>query len=143
MFGKFAVGASSAVALVFAVSAAHAKTVNYEAKLDGASESPATTSKGTGMAELKYDDATKKLTYTINYKGLSGDPVAAHFHGPADAGANAGVELPITVGPSPIKGEATLDDAKAADLAAGKWYVNVHTKDNPMGEIRGQVEAKK
>ena len=52
-----------------------------------------------------------------------------------DAGANAGVELPITVGPSPIKGEATLDDAKAADLTAGKWYVNIHTKDNPMGEI--------
>jgi hypothetical protein len=143
MFGKFAVGATAAVALVFAVSAAQAKSVSYEAKLDGASESPATTTKGTGKAELKYDDATKKLTYTITYKDLSGDPVAAHFHGPADAGANAGVELPITVGKSPIKGEATLDDAKAADLVAGKWYVNIHTKDNPMGEIRGQVMAKK
>lgn len=142
MIGKFAVGATAAVALVFAVSA-HAKTEKFEAKLDGASESPATTSKGTGKAELKYDDATKKLTYTIEYKGLSGDAVAAHFHGPADKGANGGVELPITVGPSPIKGEATLDDAKAADLAAGKWYVNIHTKENPMGEIRGQVEPKK
>ena len=140
---KFALCATAAVALAFAVSPAQAKTWKFEAKLDGASESPATTSKGTGKAELKYDDASKKLTYTITYKGLSGDPVAAHFHGPADAGANAGVELPITVGPSPIKGEATLDDAKAADLSAGKWYVNIHTKENPMGEIRGQVEAKK
>jgi hypothetical protein len=143
MIGKYAVGATAAVALVFAVSAAQAKTEKFEAKLNGASESPATTSKGTGDAKLSYDDATKKLTYTITYKGLSGDAVAAHFHGPADKGANAGVELPITVGPSPIKGEATLDEAKAADLMAGKWYVNIHTKENPMGEIRGQVEPKK
>jgi hypothetical protein len=142
MFRKFAVGATAAVALVFAVSTAEAKVIKYTAKLDGASESPATTSKGTGKATLKYNDATKKLTYTITYKGLSGDAVAAHFHGPADAGANGGVELPITVGPSPIKGEATLDDAKAADLAAGKWYVNIHTAGSPAGEIRGQVMAK-
>jgi hypothetical protein len=143
MFAKFTVGAAAAVALVFAASAADAKVWKFTAKLDGASESPATTSKGTGVAKLKYDDATKKLTYTITYKGLSGDAVAAHFHGPADAGANGGVELPITVGPSPIKGEATLDDAKAADLAAGKWYVNIHTAGSPAGEIRGQVEPKK
>ena len=143
MIGKFALGATAAAALVFAVSTAQAKTWHFHAKLDGASESPATASKGTGMAKLTYDDATKKLTYEVDYKGLSGDAVAAHFHGPADAGAYGGVELPITVGPSPIKGEATLDDAKAADLAAGKWYVNIHTKENPMGEIRGQVEPKK
>ena len=143
MIGKFAVGATAAVALVFAASAVQAKTWKFTAKLDGASESPATTSKGTGKAKLTFNDATKKLTYEVDYKGLSGDAVAAHFHGPADAGANAGVELPITVGPSPIKGEATLDDAKAADLAAGKWYVNIHTAANPMGEIRGQVEPKK
>src|ERR1700759_34874 len=90
MIGKFAVCATAAVALAFAVSPAQAKTWKFEAKLDGASESPATTSKGTGKAELKYDDATKKLTYTITYKGLSGDAVAPHFHGPADAGANGG-----------------------------------------------------
>ena len=143
MIGKFALSATAAVALVFAVSTAQAKTWHFTAKLDGASESPATTSKGTGSAKLSFDDATKKLTYEIDYKGLSGDVVAAHFHGPAEKGANGGVELPLTAGPSPIKGEATLDDAKAADLSAGKWYVNLHTKDNPMGEIRGQVEPKK
>jgi hypothetical protein len=142
MISKFTIAAAAALALVFTVSSVEAKTWKFSAKLDGASESPATTSKGTGEAKLKFNDASKKLTYTITYKGLSGDAVAAHFHGPADAGANGGVELPITVGPSPIKGEATLTDAQAADLAAGKWYVNFHTAANPMGEIRGQVETK-
>jgi hypothetical protein len=141
MFNKLTIGAATALALVFAVSSAQAETLKYSAKLDGASESPATTSKGKGTAKLKFDTETKKLDYTITYKGLSGDAVAAHFHGPADAGANAGVELPITVGKSPIKGEATLTDAQATDLQAGKWYVNIHTAASPAGEIRGQVTA--
>ncbi|HZX84937.1 MAG TPA: CHRD domain-containing protein, partial [Reyranella sp.] len=29
--------------------------------------------------------------------------------------------------------------AQAADLAAGRWYFNIHTAANPPGEIRGQV----
>ena len=40
---------------------------------------------------------------------------------------------------SPIKGSATLTDAQAADLQAGKYYVNIHTAANKGGEIRGQV----
>jgi hypothetical protein len=142
MLKSLTIASVAALALGFAVSA-QAETVHYTAKLDGASESPATTSKGTGDAKLKYDTVTKKLEYTVDYKDLSGDAVAAHFHGPAAAGANGGVELPMTVSKSPIKGEATLDDAKAADLAAGKWYVNIHTAGNPAGEIRGQVEPAK
>ena len=36
-----------------------------------------------------------------------------------------------------------LTDAQAADLMAGKYYVNVHTAANKDGEIRGQIEAAK
>ncbi len=36
-------------------------------------------------------------------------------------------------------GETALSDSQTADLLAGKWYVNIHTKANPGGEIRGQV----
>src|SRR6266851_816002 len=42
-------------------------------------------------------------------------------------------------GASPIKGSATLTDAQAADLTAGRWYFNIHTAANKGGEIRGQV----
>ena len=70
--------------------------------------------------------------------------LAAHFHGPAAAGANAPpvVPVPATALASPIKGDATLTDAQAADLAAGKWYFNIHTAAHGPGEIRGQVEKK-
>ena len=42
---------------------------------------------------------TKKLTYTMTYSGLTGPATAAHFHGPAAAGANAGVVVPIGTNP--------------------------------------------
>jgi hypothetical protein len=111
-----------------------------KATLDAKSEVPATTSAGTGTADIDYDAATKKLSWKLTYSGLSGPATMAHFHGPAEAGKNAGVAIPITnATSSPAEGSATLTDAQAADLMAGKYYVNVHTAANPGGEIRGQV----
>jgi hypothetical protein len=112
----------------------------FKATLDGKSEVPANTSAGKGTADIDYDAATKKLTYKLTYSGLTGPATAAHFHGPAEPGKNAGVEVPIpNAGTSPVSGSATLTDAQAADLTGGKLYVNVHTAANPGGEIRGQV----
>ena len=111
-----------------------------KATLDGASEVPANTSAGKGTADIDYDAASKKLTWKLTYSGLSGPATAAHFHGPAEVGKNAGVAVAIPgAALSPAEGSATLTDAQAADLLAGKFYVNVHTAANPGGEIRGQV----
>jgi hypothetical protein len=112
----------------------------FKATLDGKSEVPANTSAGTGSADLEYDAASKKLSWKVTYSGLSGPATAAHFHGPAESGKNAGVAVAIpNAGSSPVEGSATLTDAQAADLEAGKYYVNIHTAANPGGEIRGQV----
>lgn len=43
---------------------------------------------------------------------------------------------------SPMKGDATLTDAQATDLAAGKMYFNLHTAANKDGALRGQVMKK-
>jgi CHRD domain len=122
---------------------AFAQTVAYKADLKGATEVPATDSKGTGTAAISYDTASKLLKWTVTYSGLTGPATAAHFHGPAEAGKNAGVVIKFDNPNSPIEGSATLTDAQAADLAAGNWYVNVHTAANKPGEIRGQVVAGK
>jgi len=111
-----------------------------KATLDGKSEVPAVTSAGKGTADLDYDAASKKLSWKLTYSGLSGPATAAHFHGPAEAGKNAGVAVAIpNATSSPVEGSATLTDAQAADLMAGKYYINIHTAANPGGEIRGQV----
>jgi hypothetical protein len=119
--------------------AARAETVAFSGTMSGAAEVPAKTTEGKGTAKASLDTATKALTYDVEYSGLSGPATAAHFHGPAEPGANAGVVVPFPTPASPIKGTATLTDAQMADLMAGKWYANVHTAANPAGEIRGQM----
>jgi hypothetical protein len=110
-----------------------------KASLDGKSEVPPNTSAASGSADVDFDASSKKLSWKLNYSGLSGPATAAHFHGPAEPGKNAGVAVPISNTASGSEGSATLTDAQAADLAAGKYYINVHTAANPGGEIRGQV----
>ena len=110
------------------------------ARLSGASEVPAVMTDATGRVEASLTAGTNLLTWRVTYSGLSGPATGAHFHGPAMAGQNAGVVVPIGAPlTSPITGSATLTPSQAADLTAGKWYVNLHTAANPNGEIRGQV----
>ena len=113
------------------------------AQLSASSVVPPTTSTATGEVDAYLDEKTNKLSWTIKYSGLTGEATAAHFHGPAAVGANAGPALPI-VGSlaSPIKGEAVITNEQKTDLLASKWYLNVHTAANPDGEIRGQVIVK-
>jgi Cu/Zn superoxide dismutase len=126
----------AAVLCAFALPAS-AQTVKFQGQMSGAQEVPAKQSNGTGNATATLNGNT--LEYTVEYNGLSGPATAAHFHGPADAGANAGVVVPFANAASPIHGTATLNDQQKADLMAGKWYANVHTQQNPGGEIRGQM----
>ncbi len=133
VFSAFALGA--AVLLTGPASAE-----KFKATLDAKSEVPPNASTATGTADIDYDPASRKLSWKLTYSGLSGPAMAAHFHGPAEPGKNAGVAVAIpNAGTSPAEGSATLTDAQAADLEAGKYYVNVHTAANPGGEIRGQV----
>jgi hypothetical protein len=119
-----------------------ANKVALSAQLTAANEVPPTASTGTGMAEAWLNKDTNVLTWKITFSGLTGPATAGHFHGPAAAGANAGVVVPFTGTTSPLEGQATLTPGQATDLLAGKWYANVHTAANKGGEIRGQMAPK-
>ena len=118
------------------------KSTAMTARLSGASEVPAVVTDAQGTVQATFDPSSNLLTWTITYSGLSGPATGAHFHGPAMVGQNAGVVVPMSAPlTSPIKGSATLTPSQAADLSAGKWYVNLHTAANPGGEARGQVSV--
>lgn len=123
---------------ILASGAAFGETMKFKADLKAASEVPPTDSAGTGLADVSVDTSTKKLTWTITSSGLTGEATAAHFHGPAAVGENAGPVVDISK--NVASGTADITDAQLADLQAGKWYLNIHTQKYPDGEIRGQVE---
>jgi hypothetical protein len=139
----YAVGGAAGAVLLSSTTASQAAPMKFKASMNGASEVPPTTSSGTGTCTVSYDPATKMLTWEGSFSGLTGPATAAHFHGPAEVGKNAGVAIWISEKgqpfSSPFKGSATLTDAQAADLEKGLLYVNVHTEANKGGEIRGQV----
>jgi hypothetical protein len=131
----------TALAIVSLSIAAHAATVTLKADLKGSTEVPANDSAGTGTLTATLNTETNEFKYHIEFSGLTGPVVAAHFHGPAEAGANAKPQLPVKTSPiaSPIEGSATLTPEQAKDLTDGKWYFNLHTGANPRGEVRGQI----
>lgn len=137
MLRRSLVLASFAVVLTGAASAA---TVKFHATLNAAAEVPPGTSAGSGEVTASLDTATHELAYDVTFKGLESDATAAHIHGPAEAGKNAGVLVPLGSAPkSPIHGTAKLTPEQEQQLTAGMTYVNVHTKEAPGGAIRGQL----
>ena len=129
-----------AVAFALFAGAAAAATVKYHTTLTAGAEVPPTNSTGTGEADATLDTTTHELTYDVTFSGFSSDVTAAHIHGPAAAGKNAGVLVPLGNAPkSPIHGSAKLTTEQEQQLAAGELYVNVHTKNHPNGAIRGQL----
>ncbi|KAK49606.1 hypothetical protein BG58_01120 [Caballeronia jiangsuensis] len=126
---------------MLASGAARADTVALKANLQPSSEVPPRVSKGHGIVDATFDTDTKVFTWTATYAELSGPVTMAHFHGPAPVGQNAKVQVPIDKKAlaSPMKGQATLSDQQVGDLMTGQWYFNIHTQENPTGEIRGQV----
>jgi CHRD domain-containing protein len=121
------------------VPVAFAETVTFKADLKASNEVPPNNSKATGLAEATFDTVTKNFSSTVSFSGLSGPAIGVHLHGPGEPGKNAGIVLPFYFVLSPTKLSATLTDTQAADLMAGRWYVNIHSELNPGGEIRGQL----
>ncbi len=108
----------------------------FVGRLNGANQVPPVTTKALGQAcvELNLDGS---LTYKVSTSGLSA--VAAHIHKGAK-GQNGPVAFPLKGGPTVFSGTtAKLTKAQLQDLLLGRFYVNVHTSNNPAGEIRAQL----
>jgi CHRD domain-containing protein len=113
--------------------------MKFKADMSASQVVPPNDSAGKGNAHITFDTVSRKLSWTIEYFGLTGPVKAGHFHGPAGPGENGGVEVPLNKLKSPIKGSATLSKDQAKALLDGKFYVNLHTAAHGDGEIRGQV----
>jgi hypothetical protein len=159
-----------ATALMFPVPAAHAIPMTFGTILSGANEVPPVASPGAGTAVVVLDPTAQTLQVIASFFGLTTPDTAAHIHCCAPLGTNAGVATTVPAFPgfplgvtsgnyssvvfdltqSTIYNPAfvtlqggTIPLAEAALIAGiqnGQTYLNIHTMNNPGGEIRGQLE---
>lgn len=149
-----AVGVGGLSLTATGVAAASGHTRNFRAHLSGENEIPPVDTDAQGQANFQLDEAGDQLRYRLLVANIE-DVVAAHIHcAPAGANGPVGVTL-FSGGPTSDSGtlaEGTItapDDGNEcgwetlADVVeamrSGDAYVNVHTKANPPGEIRGQI----
>ena len=122
------------------------KTVTV--KLSGANEVPAVSTTGLGTAVIAYNTDLKVITYNVSWTLGSSTATTSnmHFHG-SDNGSpttNSPVQIPIPGFSKASSGTVSgmtvaLTDVQAAQLLAGKWYINIHSSTVPAGEIRGNI----
>lgn len=93
-----------------------------------------------GSASAMLDTTKNTLTYRFEDNGLSGPVTAAHLHGPAADGQDAGVLAPIS-GPytTRMTGTLQLTPEQVKEVQAGQSYINLHTEKYPDGEARAQL----
>jgi hypothetical protein len=97
--------------------------------------------KGTFTATVSRSGTSGVITWRLTFSKLSGRAIAAHIH--SGARGKAGPVIVPLCAPcrSGARGRATVAASVLDALESGRTYVNVHTKKNPAGEIRGQLAA--
>ena len=147
--------------LLASVVTAHAgDNRNYKTHLSGDNEVPPVATQAQGQAKFQLSRDGQSLHYRLNVADIE-DVTMAHIH-MAPAGTNGPIVAWLyPASPPPVLIEGRSDGVlaagvlTAADLAgplagqtlqdlvdainAGNAYVNVHTTQNPGGEIRGQI----
>src|SRR3954469_19810163 len=155
-------------ALALQAAPAHATPMTFVGNLSGANEVPVVVSPGTGLATIILDPTAQTLQVNATFSGLTSNDTAAHIHCCAPLGTNAGVAttrpafldfpLGVTSGTysSPVfdltqpgiynpdfitlkGGLAQAEAALIAGIEGGQTYFNIHTLNNPGGEIRSQL----
>ena len=154
-FGCFT-GALALMVLLSSQASAQTLTAN----LNGGEETPAALNTGMwGTVEVGVDQVNNEVSVTLRVFNVPTATTAGHIHvgakgtggptilnfPPSLVGRSGDFAMTFRLGdtpgvfnPRPAQGINTIEDAIQAILG-GNTYVNVHTSQNPGGEIRGQL----
>jgi hypothetical protein len=96
---------------------------------------------GTFTATIAKSGTSAVISWRLTFRKLTGRATAAHIH--SGARGKSGPVIVSLCAPcrSGARGRATVDASVLSALESGRTYVNVHTRKNPAGEIRGQLPA--
>ncbi len=114
----------------------------YTGMLDAEQEVPSNSSDATGLATFNLSKQGNEVNYYVVVEGLTGPIQMAHLHN-APAGENGGVIVDLMSGIDGNVISGSFDpnefDGLLEAMNAGEIYINVHTTENPGGEVRGQL----
>ena len=105
---------------------------------DATQEVPTNASLATGSGTVTVNTLTNTLSYNITHNVAN--ETAAHIHGPAARGVNAGVLVGLPAGPNKV-GTWNYPEAQEANILNGLTYINIHSAAFGGGEIRGQIDG--
>ncbi len=108
----------------------------FDFPLSGLQQVPPVITDASGRCTADLDDAATSLALECTHTVAGA--TAAHIH-QAPAGQNGPVLIELGDPGSPFSLNPPLSPRDVADLVAGFLYVNVHSAENPDGEIRGQI----
>ncbi len=121
--------------------------------LSGDQQVPPVASAGSGSADIVIDEVAQEIRVDVSIAGIApGDILFAHFHF-APAGEVGGIVANlITSSPSSAMFSTVVTpadviplgpvedfDSLVAAIRDGLTYINIHTRSNPGGELRGQT----
>jgi hypothetical protein len=137
-----------AVAAMAATAPAKSSTTKLYAKMSGSQETPDKGNpKATGKATITFS-AKKGLCYSITPRHLSGKAAAGHIH-KGKKGEAGPVFVALFTKPKKLQNgnlhgcvSSTAAQNAAIKAKPSDFYVNVHTKKYPAGELRGQLTKK-
>ena len=129
-------------ALVLAPHAALARPprqLTFFAVMNGGQVVPPSPSNAMGVAFLTFDEATKRVCYSISYSQLQGTETEAHLHGAPPGQTNAVLYDLTPLGTPKVSCLGPIKPVEEKLLKQGRMYINIHTDLFVAGEIRGQV----
>lgn len=120
--------------------------IHFKAEISAEDQSAYTESDGLGVARFVLERSTLEFSWVVEFSGLTSTAVALAVHGPDTVGGNAGVLFDLAPEgniSSPVQGSVILTQGQLQYLLTGKMYVNLRTRNYPLGELRGQVRRQR
>ncbi len=110
------------------------------ARLDAAQQVPPGASPATGAVVLRrpFAGGSRDATVSLYLNNLSSPVTAVHIHGPAAPGEEAPAIITLPAGEF-TDFPVTFTQEQTSPSFEGRLYIDVHTQNNPNGEIRGQL----
>lgn len=118
-----------------------AQSDTFRARLSPMPVTPQTVNTITGGGEVTLTLSGSTLTVTGDFAGMSSAATMAHLHnGPPAQPGPVVHTLQVTAAPAgTVTAELELTPEQITALRANSLYIQIHSTNNPSGELRGWI----